>query len=80
METSPDKHCLWTVTDDHLEESLNQIHKHGSTVTSVVPNTLEPKEQLLSKMKVTSYLIIYYNPPVNVIPGIGGNGDSATIQ
>ena len=78
METTPDKHCKWKVTVDYLEEALGQIHKHGSTVTAIVVYEIEWAPQ--SRHKALSYLIIYYNPPAHVVPGIGGSGDSATIQ
>ncbi len=78
METTPDKHCLWEVTRDYLESALDQIHKHGSTVISVAPY----KYSILAenKMEVSYYIIVYYNPPMQGIPGLEGGGDPATIQ
>ena len=80
METTPDKHCLWQVHFDYLESSLDQIQKHGSTVISVTPYELIDTGGPLSKMRVESYLIVYYNPPMNTMPGIGGGGSPATVQ
>lgn len=81
METTPDKHCKWQVHLEYLEDSLNQIHKHGSTVIAVVPYELTPPEQApFAKITVDSYLIIYYNPPVSAIPGLDGSGHPSTVQ
>lgn len=80
METTPDKHCLWEVHLDHLEDALGQIHKHGSSVIAVTPHTLADTGGPLPKIQVESYLIIYYNPPMETIPGMTGGGDPATIQ
>lgn len=81
METTPDKYCKWKVSVDYLEKALTQIHQHGSTVVAVTPYKLEHDGFIDRYYKVTSYLIIHYNPPINTIPGgIGGDGDSATIQ
>jgi hypothetical protein len=85
MEITPDKHNTWKVDTDHLEEALAEIHRYGSTVVSVTPLELELETPHATayphqKAKVTSYLIIYYNPPINAIPGIEGDGAPATIQ
>lgn len=81
METTPDKYCKWKVTVDYIEKALTQIHKHESTVITVTPYKFSTDGFNEMHYTVTSYLIVYYNPPVNTIPGgIGGDGDSATIQ
>lgn len=86
METTPDKHCIWEVDVDYLEEALGEIHRHGSTVIAVTPyeSSCVNDPKMLgtshSKVKVTSYLIVYYNLPLTAIPGMPGSGDPATIQ
>lgn len=69
METTPDKYFTVQVNRDEMDERLNEIHQHGSTVISVCNNHVPG-----------TFLITYYNPPLTVTPGIGGSGDSATMQ
>ena len=86
METTPDKHCIWKVDIDHLEECLTDIHRHGSTVIAVTPYKFTSyrksgNEELFGRdYEVTMFIIVYYNQPMmaNVAGGIGGTG--APIQ
>jgi hypothetical protein len=79
METTPDRHNTWKVDIDYLQEALGEIHRNGSTVITVTPHELIAVGHNM-QMKVTTYLIIYYNPPIGVIPPIAGSGDPATLQ
>jgi hypothetical protein len=82
METTPDKYCLWETTPDYLPEALKELKVNGIEDVKIVPCKISVIDAVFNatEFTVTSYLIIYYNPPVNVVPGIGGDGDSATIQ
>ena len=80
METTPDKHCQWEVHKEYLVESLNEIHRSGSKIISIVPSQLEDSLSPFKTTNVTSYIIIYYNPPIQAVPGMPDSGDPATIQ
>lgn len=82
METTPDKYCLWETTSNYLPEALKELKVGGAEDIRVIPHKISVIDAVFNatEFTVTSYLIIYYNPPVNVVPGIGGSGDSATVQ
>lgn len=82
METTPDKYCLWEVTTDYLSEALKELKVSGVEDIKIVPLQIKVVDVVFNatEFTVTSYLVIYYNPPVDATPGIGGSGDSATIQ
>jgi hypothetical protein len=71
------------VIPEFLEDSLDEIHRHGSKVISVVPDSFNinaggPSTYYTSEVR--SYCIIYYNPPLQGIPGTPGSNDPTTIQ
>lgn len=80
METTPDRYYVWEVRLEYLEESLNQIRKYGSTVISVSPRSGRLLEKPLSKLEVDSYIIIYYNPPIQAIFPPETEVNSSTMQ
>ena len=82
METIPDQYCLWEVTKNNLPEALKELKVNGAEDIRVVPCKINVVDELFNatEFTVSSYLVIYYNPPVDVVPGIGGNGAPATIQ
>ena len=85
METTPDKYCQWKVSPDYLTDAMEQIHKAGSTVVTVVPYEFEssvtasPPSQ---SFKVIFYMLIHYNPPIQVqgMMPPGADPAAATIQ
>lgn len=82
METTPDQYCLWEVTKNNLSEALKELKVNGVKDIRVVPCKIKVVDELFNatEFDVASYLIIYYNPPVNVVPNIGGDGAPATMQ
>ena len=81
MENTPDKYCQWQIGSDYLEDALGQIHRNGSTVVAVVPYELDSMGTPISqRSQVITYIIIYYNPPIQGITTPSDGGDPATLQ
>ena len=81
METTPDKYCIWKIQSEFLDESLGEIHRHGSTVIGVMPHELAIPELSQSKnYEVISYVVVYFNPAITSIPGMPGSGVGASVQ
>ena len=83
METTPDKYCQWKVSPDYLTDAMKQIHENGSTVVTVVPYEFEPsKDSPSGRFKVIFYMLIHYNPPIQVqgMMPPGADPAAATIQ